>query len=138
MPRRHIAGLEVELHVFLTSALVGCEWSSSCTGRFSPSKRPSGIHWIGTWMILRNGLNSVAKRKNPYPCQESNPGRLARIVATIRTELPRHRVCVFVCVYRHYRFFFSNILFLSCTQWHYCTDLVIDITLIMRFLVSLI
>jgi hypothetical protein len=33
------------------------------------------------------GLDVVAKRKGPYPCRESNPGRLARSSVTILTEL---------------------------------------------------
>jgi hypothetical protein len=37
----------------------------------------------------RAGLDAVAKRRRPYPCQESNRGRLASILVTILTELPR-------------------------------------------------
>jgi hypothetical protein len=35
----------VQIHIFLTSALVGGEWSASPHGRFTP-----GIHWIGGWV----------------------------------------------------------------------------------------
>jgi hypothetical protein len=34
----------------LTSALEGGEWSASRPGRFSPSKRAPGTHWIGGWV----------------------------------------------------------------------------------------
>jgi hypothetical protein len=33
-------GADVEIHIFLTSALVGGEWSASRTGRFIPGKEP--------------------------------------------------------------------------------------------------
>jgi hypothetical protein len=36
----HIDGEEVQLHTFLTSALDGCEWSISYSGRFDPGKEP--------------------------------------------------------------------------------------------------
>ena len=38
-PRRHIRGLEVQLHSFLTSVLDGGEWSTY-TGRFILRKEP--------------------------------------------------------------------------------------------------
>jgi hypothetical protein len=34
-------GVDVQTHVFLTSALAGDEWSSSRPARFTP-----GTHWI--------------------------------------------------------------------------------------------
>jgi hypothetical protein len=40
-------------HSFLTSALVGGEWSASRLGRpFSPGKGPPGTRWIGGWVGL--------------------------------------------------------------------------------------
>jgi hypothetical protein len=44
--------------IFLTSALVGGEWSASRPGRFTP-----GTHWIGGWVDPRAGLEDVEKRK---------------------------------------------------------------------------
>jgi hypothetical protein len=29
-------GVDVEIHIFFTSALAGGEWSASCSGRFTP------------------------------------------------------------------------------------------------------
>jgi hypothetical protein len=40
-------GVDPQAHVFLTSALVGDEWSASRTGRFTPGERVTGTHWIG-------------------------------------------------------------------------------------------
>jgi hypothetical protein len=50
------------MHVFLTSALVGGEWSASRPGRFTPRVTAHGTHWIGGWMGPRAGLDDVEKR----------------------------------------------------------------------------
>jgi hypothetical protein len=57
----------------LTLALVGGEWSVSCTGCFTPRERAPGTHWIGGWVGLRAILDKVLKRKIPSPHRESNP-----------------------------------------------------------------
>jgi hypothetical protein len=56
-------GLDVEIRIFLTSALVGGEWSASRPGRFIPGERTPGTHWIGGWVDTRAGLDDVKKRK---------------------------------------------------------------------------
>jgi hypothetical protein len=33
-------GVDVEIHIFLTSAIVGGEWSASRSGFFTPQKKP--------------------------------------------------------------------------------------------------
>jgi hypothetical protein len=43
-------------HVFLTSALVGDEWSASC-----PRERVPGTHWTGGWVGLIAGLDGIEK-----------------------------------------------------------------------------
>jgi hypothetical protein len=54
---------EVQIQVFLTSVLVGGEWSASRLGRFTPEERAPGTHWIGGWVDLRARLEAVKKRK---------------------------------------------------------------------------
>jgi hypothetical protein len=49
-------GVDVEIQVFLTSALVGGNWSASRPGRFTPGGRASETHWIGGWVDPRAGL----------------------------------------------------------------------------------
>jgi len=49
-PWRHMGGLEVQLHSFLTSALV--KWSTSCPGHFTLWKN-LGTHWVWGWMSLK-------------------------------------------------------------------------------------
>jgi hypothetical protein len=55
-------GMDVQIHIFLTSALVGGEWSASRPGRFTPGERVPGTHWIGGWVDPRPGLDDVEKR----------------------------------------------------------------------------
>jgi hypothetical protein len=57
-------GVDVEIHVFLTSALVEGEWSASRPCRFTPGKRAApSTHWIGGWVDPRAGLDDMEKRK---------------------------------------------------------------------------
>jgi hypothetical protein len=51
-------GMDVQIHVFLTSTLVGGECSTSRPGRFTPL-----IHWIGGWVDPRAGLDDMEKWK---------------------------------------------------------------------------
>jgi hypothetical protein len=44
-------GVDAQIHIFLTSALVGGEWSAP------------GTHLIGGWVGPRAGLDEVEKRK---------------------------------------------------------------------------
>jgi hypothetical protein len=67
------------MHVFVTSALVGGEWSAS--RRFIPGERALGTHWIGDWVDPRACLDDVEKRKRflTLPGLELRPlGRPAR------------------------------------------------------------
>jgi hypothetical protein len=52
-----------EWNIFLTSALVGAEWSASRPGRFTPGERAPDSHWIGGWVGPRAGLDDVETRK---------------------------------------------------------------------------
>jgi hypothetical protein len=56
-------GVDVEIHIFLTSALAGGECSASRPGRFTPGERAPGTHWMGGWVDPRAGLDDVEKRK---------------------------------------------------------------------------
>jgi hypothetical protein len=56
-------GVNVYIHIFLTSALVGGEWSASCSGRFAPGERAPDPQWIGGWVCPKAGLDDVEKRK---------------------------------------------------------------------------
>jgi hypothetical protein len=51
-------GVDVQIHIFLTSTLVGGEWSASRPRRFTP-----GTHWLWGWVDPTGGLNDMEKRK---------------------------------------------------------------------------
>jgi hypothetical protein len=55
-------GVDVQIHVFLTSALVGGDWSPSYPGLFTPGERVLGTHWKEGWLGPRAGLDDVDKR----------------------------------------------------------------------------
>jgi hypothetical protein len=42
--------VELQLHVYLTVALDGDEWSVSSVGHFTPGDTALGIHWTGGWV----------------------------------------------------------------------------------------
>jgi hypothetical protein len=56
-------GVDVQIHIFLTSSLVDGEWSASRPGRFTPGERAPSTHWIGGWVDPRACLDGVEKRK---------------------------------------------------------------------------
>jgi hypothetical protein len=53
--------VDVQTHVFSTSALVGGEWSASRLGRFTPGESAPGIQWTEGWMDNRAGLDDMEK-----------------------------------------------------------------------------
>jgi hypothetical protein len=56
-------GVDVSIHIFLTSALAGGEWSASRPCCFTPGERAFGTHWVGGWVDPRAGLGNMEKRK---------------------------------------------------------------------------
>jgi hypothetical protein len=52
--------VNVEIHVFLTSALVGGEWLASRPRRFIPEEKVHGTHWIKGWVSPKAGLDETA------------------------------------------------------------------------------
>jgi hypothetical protein len=56
-------GVDVQIHIFLNSALNGAEWSVSDFGRFTPEEITPGTHWIRNWVNPRAGLDDLVKRK---------------------------------------------------------------------------
>jgi hypothetical protein len=55
-------GVDVYIQIFLTSALVGDEWSASRPRHINPGETAPGTHWIGGWVGPRAGLDDVEKR----------------------------------------------------------------------------
>jgi hypothetical protein len=65
-------GVDVQTHVFLTSALAEGEWSASRPGRFTPGERAPSIHWIGGWVSPRSGLDAMKKKEISCRNRKSN------------------------------------------------------------------
>jgi hypothetical protein len=63
-------GVDVYIHVFLISALVGGEWSASYPGRFTP--RTPSIDWIGGRVGPRVGPDDMKRRKKFFPYRDLN------------------------------------------------------------------
>jgi hypothetical protein len=59
-----MGGVDVYIHIFLTSALAEGEWSASHPGRFTLGERAPCPHWIGCWVDPRAGLGDVGRREN--------------------------------------------------------------------------
>jgi hypothetical protein len=51
------------IHIFLTSALVGGEWSASRPCRFTPGEGAPSTHWKGGWVNRRASRHDLKKRK---------------------------------------------------------------------------
>jgi hypothetical protein len=82
-------GVDVYIHIFLTSALVWGECSASSRCRFTPRKRVPRTHWIGGWVYPPAGLDDVEKRKCTPPGLELRPlGRPARSQSLYRLSYP--------------------------------------------------
>jgi hypothetical protein len=83
--------VDVLIHIFLTSALAGGEWSASRFCRFSPVERAPGTHWIGSWVDPRVGLDDVKTKFLTLPGLElrplGSPGR-SQLLYRLRFEGP--------------------------------------------------
>jgi hypothetical protein len=56
-------GVDAQIHIFLTSALVADEWSASGPGRFTPRERAPGTHCIEGWVGPKASLDKVKMGK---------------------------------------------------------------------------
>jgi hypothetical protein len=81
---------DIQIHVFLTAALVGGEWSASRLGHFTPGERAPCTHWIGGWVSPKTGSDDVGRRKIvPLPGLELRPlGRRPRSQSLYRLRYP--------------------------------------------------
>jgi hypothetical protein len=66
-------GVDVEIHIFLNTALVGGEWSASRPGSFKPGECAPGTHWIGGLVDPRAGLENVKKILDPTGTRTQTP-----------------------------------------------------------------
>jgi hypothetical protein len=62
-------GVEVWIHIFLTSAKDGGEWSASCPSRFTPRGLAPGTKWMVRQVGHRAILYAVKKRQISCPTE---------------------------------------------------------------------
>jgi hypothetical protein len=82
-------GVDVQIHIFFTSVIVGGEWSASRLGRATPEERAPGTHWIGGWVGPIDGLEDVEKILDPNGTRTPIPRSFTPQPVAIPTELPR-------------------------------------------------
>jgi hypothetical protein len=66
-------GVNVQSHIFLTSALAGGEWSSSRSGRFTPGGKAQDTHWIGDWVYSEPVWTWRSENSCPHRDTYSDP-----------------------------------------------------------------
>jgi hypothetical protein len=78
------------IHVFLTWALVGGEWSASRPGRFTPRERASGTYWIGGLSAPQNRTERCGEEKilASAGTRTPTPRRPARSQSLYRLRYP--------------------------------------------------
>jgi hypothetical protein len=94
--------VDVWIHVFLTSALVGGEWSASLHLRLTPEKKAHGIIWTGGWVGPRGSLDDKKWKFFTLPGLELRPfGRSAQsqLLYQRRYRVPRYIWDFFVLHY---------------------------------------
>jgi hypothetical protein len=91
---KEYGGVDVQIHIFLTSALAGGECSASRPGRFIPGEGAPRTHWIGGWVDTRAGLDDVKKRKflTPPGLVLLPLGRPAHSQSLYRPRYPGYRM----------------------------------------------
>jgi hypothetical protein len=53
------AGMDVQIHILLSSALAGGEWSASSPVRFTTGDRAHGTHWTECCWTPTAGLDDI-------------------------------------------------------------------------------
>jgi hypothetical protein len=79
--------MDVQIHIFLTSGIIGGQWSPLLPGRFTPRYRAPGVHWKGGWVGPSAGLDDREKRtfltqpglETPAPCRGARSQSLYRL-----------------------------------------------------------
>jgi hypothetical protein len=64
----------MQIHICLTSAIVGGEWSASRRGRFT-----AGTDYIGGWVDPRAGLDDLEKVPDPTGTLTATPRSSSRL-----------------------------------------------------------
>jgi hypothetical protein len=115
-------GVDIWIHVFLTSALVVCEWSDSRFGRFTPGERaPVPIGWeFGcasepVWTTWRR------ERCCPYRDSNTDPSTVQPVASRYYQVFRIHRMCA-VTEHANQIAVYSNVLW----EWYTALMMIYD------------
>jgi hypothetical protein len=64
--------VDAYIHIFLTSPIVGSEWSLAWPGRFALELRAPITDWIRGWVGPRTGLNELSPGLEHRPSNVSS------------------------------------------------------------------
>jgi hypothetical protein len=83
-------GVDVLIHIFLASALVGGEWSASRLGCSTSGETAPSTHWIGGWVDPRAYLDDVENKiLDPTGTRTATPRSYSPLPVAIPTALSR-------------------------------------------------
>jgi hypothetical protein len=90
--------------------------------RFTRLRQSPGTHWIGGWVRLRAGLDTVENKNKSCPCWDSNSGLPSRNTSMyLPFEQSRLLIARYCCYYYYY---YATLDQKSACSWHsWCTDL---------------
>jgi hypothetical protein len=100
--------VDLWIHVFLSSALVGGEWSASRPCHLIPGERAPGTHWTGAWVGPTAGVEDMDKWKfltllglelRPLNCNSRKLHECASSIVFGTNCFWVLCLCVCVCVY---------------------------------------
>jgi hypothetical protein len=81
-------GVDIWIHVFLTSELSVDKWSVSYPGRFRPGKRDADNHSMKDWMDPRTGLNGGRGDKScHFRYYNSDPSAVQPVASSHQSAL---------------------------------------------------
>jgi hypothetical protein len=83
-------GVDVLIHIFLTSTLDGGKWSASSPDCFTPGEKVPITHWIGGWVGPGTGLDDAEKRKFFTHWDSNSDPSIAQPVASRYTNYAIH------------------------------------------------
>jgi hypothetical protein len=90
-------GVDVQSHVFLTSALGRGEWLASLPNRLTPVERARSTHWVGGWVGPRSDLDDVERKNSlPLPGLELRP--LGRTIPTVLLSYRATYIILVACI----------------------------------------